>query len=127
MTGFNVCTMVRLVNCGSHNNWRFGMDGPTVINHQKGLLIVTGGRFDKTSPHATPYRRGADAGDLIWRDNTLECFGPEDIRELESVLEKQAVGRVSPASGPLADAPVAPSGSASDVQGTDSKGRSRPN
>ena len=115
MTGFNVCTMVRLVNCASHNNWRFRMDGPTVINHQKGLLIVTGGRFDKTSPRATPYRRGADAGDRVWRDNTLECFEPADMRELEDALKKQSVGRVSPASGPLADAPVAPTGSATGV------------
>jgi hypothetical protein len=115
MTGFNVCTMVRLVNCASHNNWRFRMDGPTVINHQKGLLIVTGGRFDKASPRATPYRRGADAGDLVWRDNTLECFEPADMRELEDALKKQSVGRVSPASGPLADAPVAPTGSATGV------------
>ncbi len=54
MTGFNVCTMTRLVNCAYHNNWRFKMDNPTVIDHRSGRLLVTGCRFDKASPSATP-------------------------------------------------------------------------
>ena len=106
MTGFNVLTMVRLVNCASHNNWRFKMDGPTVIKHWTGLLIVTGGRFDKASPHATAYWRGPKAGELVWRDNTLECFEPEDTRALDDYLKQQRAARkVSSVSGPLADAP----------------------
>ena len=125
MTGFNVCTMVRLVNCASHNNWRFRMDAPTVIKHWKGRLIVTGGRFDKTSPRATLYWRGPDAEDLVWRDNTLECFEPADVRELEAALEKQAAIRVSATSGPLAEAPVPQAGSAACVTGTDSSVRTR--
>ena len=107
MTGFNVQTMVRLVNCSSHNNWRFKMDDPTVIKHWKGRLIVTGGRFDKASPRATAYWRGPEAGELVWRDNTLECFAPEDTRILDAFLKRQsATLNVSPESGPLADAPV---------------------
>ena len=107
MTGFNVQTMVRLVNCSSHNNWRFKMDDPTVIKHWKGRLIVTGGRFDKASPRATAYWRGPDARELVWRDNTLECFAPEDTRILDAFLKRQsATLDVSPESGPLADAPV---------------------
>ena len=107
MTGFNVQTMVRLVNCSSHNNWRFKMDDPTVIKHWKGRLIVTGGRFDKASPRATAYWRGPEAGELVWRDNTLECFAPEDTRILDAFLKQQsATLNVSPESGPLADAPV---------------------
>ncbi len=104
MTGFNVCSMTRLVNCAYHNNWRFRMDNPVVIDHRSGLLLVTGCRFDKASPNAAPYRRGTEAGELIWRDNTLECFKPEDMRELKEVIENQ--GRKSSAtrtSGPLAE------------------------
>jgi hypothetical protein len=104
--GFNVCTMVRLVHCASHNNWRFKLDEPTVIRHQKGRLLVSGCRFDKTSPRALPYERGEQAGALLWQNNTLERFAKEDCRVLEHVLKNQAASqRVSAAAGPLADAP----------------------
>lgn len=104
MIGFNVCTLARIVNCAYHNNWRFKMDDPTVFIHRAKSLFVIGGRFDKTSPHASPYRRGPDAGELVWRDNFLECFDPGDLKELEAELGKK--GRqcqVSGDSGRLAE------------------------
>jgi len=103
MIGFNVCTMVRLVNCAYHNNWRFKMDNPVVVDHRKGDLFVMGGRFDKTSPQATPYRRGSEAGALTWHDVTLECFAPEDSKELDAVLGKQGRNTLSPTSGRMAE------------------------
>ncbi len=80
------------------------MDDPTVFIHRAKPLFVIGGRFDKTSPHASPYRRGPDAGELVWRDNFLECFDPGDLKELEAELGKK--GRqcqVSGDSGRLAE------------------------
>lgn len=84
--GFNVCTMTRIVHCAYHNNARFKLDNVAVIDHRKGELLVVNSRFDKVSTHATPYRRGPDAGTLIWRDNTLECFAPGDTDELDKAL-----------------------------------------
>ena len=104
MIGFNVCAMARLVNCGYHNNWRFRMDNPVVIWHRKHRLLVSGGRFDKASPHATPYRREAGAEELVWRDNVLECFAPGDAKELEAELRKEGqANQSSRTSGQLAE------------------------
>ncbi len=78
MTGFLIRKDARIVNCAYHNNWRFQMDNPTVFRHERGTLLVTCGRFDKTSPHSMLYVRGADAGNLIWRDNKLINFAEEE-------------------------------------------------
>lgn len=107
MIGFNVCAFSRLFHCAYHNNWRFGMDNPVTIRHRKGELLVSGCRFDKSSPHATLYRRDAEAGPLIWRDNQQQCFLPEDMKELdEELLKCGGTEKSSPKTGTLAEGGV---------------------
>ena len=98
MTGFWVRGDTRIFNCGYFNNWRFKMDNPTVFRHDCGTLIVTGGRFTKTSPNATLYRRGEKASRLIWRDNQPFNFKPADMKELEDELKKSGAMERSTAS-----------------------------
>ena len=89
MIGFRVGNEgVRIFNCAYFNNWAFKLDNPTVFAHERGSLIVTGGRFTKGSPHATFYRRGKKAGRLIWRDNQMFNFKPTDMKGLNDELKK---------------------------------------
>lgn len=88
MIGFNVCADARVFNCGYFNNWRFRMDNPTVFRHERGSLIVTGGRFSKNSPHATLYQREKGAGRLIWRDNQPLNFTEAEMKGLNDELKK---------------------------------------
>lgn len=88
MTGFNICKDTRIFNCGYYNNWRFKMDNPTVFRHTGGSLIVTGGRFTKTSPNAKLYERGPKAGNVIWRDNRAVNFAPDERRQLDEEIGK---------------------------------------
>ena len=89
MIGFRVRRDARIFNCGYFNNWVFKMDGPEVFVHEGGSLIVTGGRFSKNSPHATLYRRGENAGRLIWRDNQPLNFTDGEMKDLNEELKKQ--------------------------------------
>ena len=86
MTGFHVRNDARIFNCGYFNNWRFKMDNPTVFHHEKGALIVTGGRFSKNSPHALLYAAGPDAGHLAWRDNRVLGFADAETQALADKL-----------------------------------------
>ena len=86
MTGFWVRKDARIFNCGYFNNWRFKMDNPTVFRHDKGRLVVTGGRFSKNSPNATLYAAGKDAGGLVWRDNYTLRFSAAEMTGLSSKL-----------------------------------------
>ena len=88
MTGFWVRNDARIFNCAYFNNWRFKMDNPTVFRHDKGRLIVTGGRFSKNSPTATLYASGKDAGELVWRDNYTLNFSEKDMAGLSAKLNK---------------------------------------
>lgn len=86
MTGFWLRNDARIFNCGYFNNWRFKMDNPTVFRHDKGRLIVTGGRFSKNSPSATLYVSGKDAGGLVWRDNYTLEFSASEMAGLSAKL-----------------------------------------
>ena len=88
MTGFWVRKDARIFNCGYFNNWRFKMDNPTVFRHDKGRLVVTGGRFSKNSPNATLYASGNGAGELVWRDNYTLKFSAEEMAGLSAKLDK---------------------------------------
>ena len=89
MIGFRVCNDARLFSCAYFNNWSFKLDNPTVFAHECGSLIVTGGRFTKTSPRATLYCRGKKAGRLIWTDNQMFNFKPADMKGLNDELKKR--------------------------------------
>ena len=95
MIGFNVRNDARIFNCAYYNNWNFKMDNPTVFAHERGSLIVTGGRFSKNSPHATLYRRGKNAGRLIWHDNQHLNFTPVDMKGLNDELNKNGAKAVT--------------------------------
>ena len=88
MTGFWVRNDARIFNCGYFNNWRFKMDNPTVFRHDKGRLIVTGGRFSKNSPKATLYASGKDSGELVWHDNYTLKFSAGEMAGLSAKLNK---------------------------------------
>ena len=62
------------------------MDNPTVFRHDKGRLIVTGGRFSKNSPNATLYASGKGAGELVWRDNYTLKFSASEMAGLSAKL-----------------------------------------
>ena len=89
MIGFNVRKNARIFNCAYFNNWYFKMDNPTVFRHEKGSLLVTGGRFAKSSPKSTLYSRGKDAEGLIWHDNKLLNFAPDELKGLNDELKKR--------------------------------------
>ena len=87
MTGFWVRNDARIFNCAYFNNWSFKMDNPTVFRHEKGNLIVTGGRFSKNSPKATLYSSGKGAGGLVWHDNNVLAFTGADKKGLYDKLK----------------------------------------
>ena len=89
MIGYRVRKDARIFNCAYFNNWVFKMDNPEVFAHEGGSLIVSGGRFSKNSPHATLYRRGENAGRLIWHDNQPLNFTDEEMKALNEELKKQ--------------------------------------
>ena len=68
------------------------MDNPLVIEHLRGILTVADGYFSKTSPRSRLYREGTEADKdgklfkLVWRDNIVNKFAPEDLGLPESVL-----------------------------------------
>lgn len=86
MTGFLVKNPARIFNCGYFNNWVFKMDNPTVFRHEYGSLIVTGGRFSKSSPNATLYSCTEKAGKLVWRDNFAGGFTENEKAGLSAKL-----------------------------------------
>lgn len=86
MTGFWIQDDTRIFNCGYFNNWRFKMDNPTVFRHDNGRLVVTGGRFAKTSPKATLYSAGEKAGQVVWRDNRVLDFTDTETKTLAGKL-----------------------------------------
>lgn len=58
------------------------MDNPVSIVHKRGTLVVADGYFTKMSPNARLYKEEfAKKGDgkLIWRDNFINRFKPEDL------------------------------------------------
>lgn len=87
MTGFRIKGDARIFNCGYFNNWRFRMDNPTVLHHESGRVIVTGGRFSKNSPNATLYKCSEKAGALVWRDNLALSFTEGEKRALVEKLK----------------------------------------
>ncbi len=70
MTGFKISQPARLIGCSYFNNYGYGMNDVTVIDHIAGELLVMGCMFRKTSPDATLYK-GDKKKDVIWRDNIL--------------------------------------------------------
>ena len=88
MIGYNVCNHVRIFNCAYFSNPTYKLDNMTVFNHQKGSLIVTGGRFAKTAPHVTLYKRGPGAKKLFWNDNVLLNFSEKECEDLNRELKK---------------------------------------
>jgi hypothetical protein len=72
MIGYQVTENARLIGCSYFNNYTYGMDDVTVIDHLAGELLVTNGLFRKTSPHATLY--SGDRAHLVWTDNLLDGF-----------------------------------------------------
>ena len=86
MTGYWVHADARIFNCAYFNNWRFEMDNPTVFRHERGALLVTGGRFSKNSPNATLYAPGSEAGHLTWRDNRILAFAEAETKALADKL-----------------------------------------
>lgn len=85
MIGFRIGGDARLFGCAYFNNWLYKMDNPTVIVHHGGTLLVSGGRFNKTSPHSTLYRREG-TGKLIWRDNHVINFTSEEVKNIADLL-----------------------------------------
>ena len=69
-TGFLVMKDARLRGCSYFNNFAYGMDDVTVIDHRGGRLLVSEGLFRKTSPKATLYK--GDKKNLMWINNTLD-------------------------------------------------------
>ena len=63
------------------------MDNPTVLHHESGRVIVTGGRFSKNSPNATLYKCSEKAGALVWRDNLALSFTEGEKRALVEKLK----------------------------------------
>ena len=86
MTGYWVHADARIFNCAYFNNWRFEMDNPTVFRHERGALLITGGRFSKNSPNATLYAPGSEAGHLTWRDNRILAFAEAETKALADKL-----------------------------------------
>lgn len=93
MIGFKVAANTRLLGCSYYNNYKtFKMDNPLVIEHLRGILTVADGYFSKTSPRSRLYREGTEADKdgklfkLVWRDNIINKFAPEDLGLPESVL-----------------------------------------
>ena len=79
MTGFLITQNARLIGCSYFNNYTYGMDDVTVLDHRSGSLLVSEGLFRKTSPHATLYRGNREG--LVWRDNLLDGFTEDEIPE----------------------------------------------
>ncbi len=77
MTGYLVTHNTRLVGCSYFNNYTYGMDDVTVIDHRGGILMVTNGLFRKTSPRATLYR--GDRSRLLAHENMLDGFGDQSL------------------------------------------------
>ena len=69
-TGFFVKQNARLRGCSYFNNYGYGLDDITVIDHQGGSLLVSECLFRKTSPHAILYK--GDKKNLTWVNNTLD-------------------------------------------------------
>ena len=70
MTGYRVLKNARLRGCSYFNNYTYGMDDVTVIDHRGGSLLVSEGLFRKTSPHATLYK--GDPENILWVNNILD-------------------------------------------------------
>ncbi|MCR4837534.1 MAG: hypothetical protein K5897_01200 [Eubacterium sp.] len=70
MTGYLVKQNARLRGCSYFNNYTYGMDDVTVIDHRGGSLLVSEGLFRKTSPHATLYKGNNEH--VQWANNTLD-------------------------------------------------------
>lgn len=70
MTGYLVKQNARLRGCSYFNNYTYGMDGVTVIDHRGGSLLVSEGLFRKTSPHAFLYKGTGEH--TMWSKNTLD-------------------------------------------------------
>ncbi len=66
-TGYLVTECARLIGCSYFNNYGYGMDGITAIDHRSGELLITNCMFRKTCPNAALYK-GENKG-VIWRDN----------------------------------------------------------
>ena len=75
MTGYQVMQNARLRGCSYFNNYTYGMDDVTVIDHRGGSLLVSEGLFRKTSPHATLYK--GDYRQLQWVNNTMDGDFPD--------------------------------------------------
>ena len=73
LTGFLVTENARLIGCSYFNNYTYGMDHVTVIDHRGGSLLLADCLFRKTSPHAVLYK--GDRKRLSARDNLLDGFG----------------------------------------------------
>lgn len=69
-TGFVVKQNARLRGCSYFNNYGYGLDNVTVIDHRGGSLLVSECLFRKTSPHATLYK--GEGNDVQWMGNTLD-------------------------------------------------------
>ena len=79
LTGFKIEANTRLLGCSFYNNYRFKMDNPTVIDHVKGILLVSDCYFSKTSPNSLLYKGDPEKNKLIWHDNILINFKDSEI------------------------------------------------
>lgn len=66
-TGYLITEPARLIGCSYFNNYGYGMDDVTAIDHRSGEVIVSNCMFRKTSPNMTLYK--GENKNIIWRDN----------------------------------------------------------
>lgn len=69
-TGFVVKQNARLRGCSYFNNFGYGLDDITVIDHEGGNLLVSECLFRKTSPHAVLYKGNKEG--LTWVNNVID-------------------------------------------------------
>ena len=69
-TGFVVKQNARLRGCSYFNNYGYGLDDITVIDHRGGSMLVSECLFRKTSPNAVLYKGSKE--DLIWSNNIID-------------------------------------------------------
>ncbi|MCR4813472.1 MAG: hypothetical protein K5879_01445 [Lachnospiraceae bacterium] len=69
-TGYLITETTRLIGCSYFNNYGYGLDGITAIDHRGGQLLVADGVFRKTCPNAVLYKGTGEK--VIFRDNLFE-------------------------------------------------------
>lgn len=73
-TGFRIEGDVQMFGCWYFNNTGFGLDDITIIDHRRGRLLVSGGKFSKDSRHVKVYSAASPLAEVAWRDMTYQGF-----------------------------------------------------